>query len=206
MCCNYRVWGIMDKKIIKIFKNNPETCQQALDSTNTVLDRIDTISKKGLLNYSVLTSTSLLSYTGTTSRPGTLIGGLTHSITTTVDNSYIVYDLNMFYEVFYNVVFVLQRVVGGITTEIASGNPSSLAAYGFAGAKYDHNDQDSTGSQTIYKFLDTPNVLAGTTVTYQVRFYGSGAHILYLNRTVNATNSYAYEDGISTVILTEVGL
>lgn len=196
----------MNKKIIKSFKNNPDSCQQALADTNTVLNRIEDISKKGVLNYSRQTTNALVAYTGTTSRPGTLVSELTNSITTTVNNSYILYDLNIFYEVFYDVVFVLLRVANGVTTEIASGSPSGLAAYGFAGAKYDHNNQDSTGSQNIYKFLDTPNVAAGTLVTYQVRFYGSGAHVLYLNRTVNGTNSGAYEDGISTVILTEIGL
>jgi len=196
----------MDKKIIKTFKSNPDSCQQALASTNTVLSRIDSISKKGVLNFSRQTSVSLLSYTGTTSRPGTLIADLNNSITTTVNNSYILYDLNMFYEVHYDVVFVLLRIANGVTTEIASGNSSGLAAYGFAGAKYDHNNQDSTGSQTIYKFLDTPNVVAGTVVSYQVRFYGSAAHVFFLNRTVNGTNSGAYEDGISTVLLTEIGL
>jgi hypothetical protein len=206
MCSAYGVWRVMTKKIIKSFKNNPDSCQQALASTTSVLGRIDTISKKGLLNYVVRTSTSLLTYTGTTSRPGTLIADLSSTITTSVNNSYIVYDLNMFYEVFYDVVFVLLRTANGIVTEIASGNPSGAAAYGFAGAKYDHNNQDSTGSQTIYKFVDTPNVVAGTPITYQIRFYGSAAHVFHLNRTVNGTNSYAYEDGISTVILTEIGL
>jgi hypothetical protein len=194
----------MTKQVVKIFKNNPDVCQQALENTNTIIDRIEDVSKKGILSSVRNFQSSTFSYTGTTSRPGAVISALNTTLTTTVNNSAILYDLNMFYELHYDNVFVLQRLVGGFATEIASGNPSGLAAYGFAGSKYDRND-DSTGSQIIYKFLDRPNVVSGTPVTYRILFYGSSNWTMTLNRVLNATTTGPYERGSSSVILREIG-
>lgn len=197
----------MTKEIVKIIKSNPDEANLALQNTTSIIDRIEDISNKGILSTSKKFVSARSSYNGTTSPTGVNISALNTSIITTADNSYILYDLCMFYETNHDAVFVLKRIINGVTSEIASGNPSGLAAYGFAPSKYDWGDTSTTGSQIIYKYLDNPNVPAGTTVSYQIRFYGGNGGQLALNGVFNASiDSFYAERGSSSVILREIGL
>lgn len=184
----------MTRTLLKTFKEIPETTE-----VTPILEQ------KGLIQITQNFVPTPHAYGGTTSRPGTIIGALDSSITTTYDNTSILYELSMSCEVHHDNVFVLQRIVNGVTTEIGSGLPAGGSAYGFAVSFYDNN-QASTPERISFRYLDTPNVVAGSSILYRVRYYGAANHTLALNRTLSGTTNLAHERSSSVVLLTELGL
>jgi len=196
----------MAREAVNFIKETPDelaVVSNAIAQANLDLNRIQ---KKGLVNIVQRFVPASSSITGTTSRTGALVTPLTTSITTAVANSRVCYDLTLGFELLHDNVFFIQRVIGSTITEIGSHDAASAQsrAYGFVTPSYD-NDVASTLDQKGFKIFDTPNVPAGTVITYQIRFYGSAAHVLYLNRVAAANNAINYERCSSCVILTEYG-
>lgn len=143
-------------------------------------------------------------YAASTTRPGTEVTALATTITTTTTNSNIIYDLSLNGELHYDSVFILQRDIGGVITELGAPAPVGSRIYGIAPMIYDA-DVASTMGQVRIQFIDTPNVASGTVITYRLRFYSSAAsQLLYLNRTVADLDTFAsYERVSSNVRLQE---
>lgn len=197
----------MARELVKNIKETPDELAVVNNAVNQVNLDLNRIEKKGLLNIVQKFVPASSSITGTTGRTGALVTSLTTSITTTANNSKICYDLTLGFEMHHDNCFFIQRVIGGTITEIGSHNAVSAGArlYGFVTPTYD-NDVATTLDQKGFKIIDSPNVVAGTTITYQIRFYGTAAHILYLNRVASsAADDIAYERCSSCVVITEYG-
>ena len=64
-------------------------------------------------------------------------------------------------------------------------------------------DASSTADSVSYSYYDTPNTTSA--ITYAVAFnFSSNSGNLFLNRTVNDVDSFAYERGVSTIIVQEI--
>ena len=198
----------MDRTIVNVIKDVPtdevNDVNNQVDYYNTELDRIE---RKGLINIVRNLVTASSTFGGTTSKAGVIVTPLNTSIVTKANNSVICYDLTIGFEMHYDTVFFLERVIGASVTEIGSHNASLVGSrtYGFTSPTFD-NDVASTLDQKAFKFVDTPNVPEGTTITYRLKFYGSSTHTLFLNRTAANSNATNYELCSSCVILTEYGV
>jgi hypothetical protein len=195
----------MVRTLIKTIKDIPDAVtvvNNAVNSSNLELNRIE---KKGLLNIVQNFVPASSSFSGTTSRIGVVIIPLTTTIVTSANNSKICYDLTIGFEMHHDTSFFIQRIISGVITEIGSHDAASAGArgYGFITPSFDA-DVNSTLDQKGFKFIDQPNVLAGTTITYQIRFYGNN-HAMYLNRVAGASNAINFERCSSCVLLTEYG-
>jgi len=194
----------MSRLIVNSIKSEPDSISQALDNLSLANPLIANLDENRYTNIVQNFVNFPDAFPGTTSRVGTEITHLRTTITTRTNNSKILYNLFLCCEVHWDTVFFIQRIIGGVTTEIGSGNPAGSSLYGFSAAHHDA-DNDSTLSQVTNKFLDQPNVPAGTSITYVLRFYATSAtYTLGLNRTLNAANSFNYERGSSVVILEEL--
>lgn len=205
----------MARELIKRIKDISDT----VITTNSIIsegtEQFNIVSKKGLLNVvqnfvpgSALITGSSLTNANRSSAPE--ITQLRTSITTSANNSKIMYDLILRGESNQDVVFYIQRVVGVTVTEIGSSDASSAGSrpYGFASQRYD-NEFTNTSSSLIFKFFDSPNVPSGTLVQYRVRFYnysGIAPHSFALNGTLGTTDGVTFERVSSTLILSEYGI
>jgi hypothetical protein len=194
----------MSRVAVNSIKAIPDSLAQAsqnLDIIDPTVNTLDFIRYRNIVQNFVNTPHV---YTGVNNRgSAVIINELTTSITTQRDNCKIMYNLFMSVETSHDQMFFLERVIGAGVVELGSGNPDGARAYGFSSGHYDNNIA-STMSQIYHKFLDQPNVPAGTTITYRVRFYSGVVHNLWLNRTTSDTNNNSHERGSSTVILEEV--
>jgi hypothetical protein len=193
----------MSRLLVNVLKSVPDSLNQAIDNLSIINPLVTNLDGARYTNIVQNFVNLPYSFTGTTSRVGTEITPLNTTITTRTNNSKIFYNLFICYEMQENNVFFLQRIINGVVTEIGSGDASSLRGYGFTSATYDNN-VDSTPAQSYLKFLDEPNVAAGTEINYVLRFYGNANHVLYLNRVANNADSFNYERGSSVVVLEEI--
>lgn len=194
----------MSKQIVKVISDNPASAQECLDNSNVFLSSVNSELRKGLLSISQNIVRGSYTYAGTSSRTGTIIAILTTSITTTVNQSRILINLNINADTDINNIFFLERVVGATVTEIGSGTVNGVRRNGFATAPYDQ-DTSSTPDQIPFIFFDTPNQIAGTNVSYRIKFYGN-TQTLFLNRSLTDSDVPAHERTSSYMILTEVGI
>lgn len=186
----------MPKELVKRVYHSPPYSQDELPNLNLGRGVGNVVQNFVPNNYN---------YNGSNTRPGVEISALRTNITTTVDNSRILWRLYMVFEVHQDNVFVLQRVANGVTTEIGSGNPAGSSAYGFAVAPYSHGgNNNSTPNFLDCVFLDEPNLPEGTNISYRIRRYGNNTGTFFLNRSANGRLDPAYERGSSSVILTEI--
>lgn len=149
-------------------------------------------------------TTSALSYTTTTIRPGVNIADLNTSITPRSNTSKILVTFRLSCSVDNanaRNVYVLMRNVGGSDTEVLTGNSVGTRPYGIAAQGYNGNAFTVTINDTIVA-VDNPATTAP--VTYKLYVYNtSAADIFYLNRTSNDSNDATGERTSSSCILQE---
>ena len=102
--------------------------------------------------------------------------------------------VSLFYEAHHDSVFKLTR--NGTQLSIPS-SPGSRRA-GIMSSAYDQNQSSTPAFQTLI-YLDSPN--STDLLTYRLLHEGQA---LALNRTISNTNSAAYEQGTSRMILMEI--
>ena len=97
----------------------------------------------------------------------------------------------------YGVLFKLVRD----TTDIALGNTDGARTRcSFTGGYSGGRNCPSNG----VKFLDSPTIVAGTPINYQVQCYLEGATDIYVNRTNTNTDADEIPRPISSITVTEV--
>ena len=69
---------------------------------------------------------------------------------------------------------------------------------------YFNSDLNSTPDVVNYMYYDTPNTTSAITYAVSFNHSNSGA-VVYLNRTVNDSDSTGYERGISILVAQEIG-
>ena len=148
-------------------------------------------------------------YTGKTTYPiatagqaGTYVDVLDTTITPSASSSRIRIDFDISYEVGWDTVWRLFRVIGGVTTEVIRNDDPNYWA-GFAVNMYDNNNS-TTGVTNHFGYLDSPNTVAPVTYRIMIQSGGAGATTLFLNRVVASAGQANYENGVSQCILTEV--
>lgn len=154
----------------------------------TVYRRVDTKS-----TWSFTTATT----------PGTRITDLDTTITPRFSNSRILINFSITYEVHWDTVFKLFRIVSGVPTEIGTNTTDSNYWSGIWVNSYDNNN-DSTARTESFFFIDEPNTLLPVTYSLMIQSAGVGASFLSLNRTIASLGQASYEVGISQVILQEL--
>ena len=137
---------------------------------------------------------------------------LTASITPTYATSKILVSSTIFSELTYAPYYQRFRysraISGGSTTNITAptdGSRSSVMGTGVEGwAGGGDSNRGSTPTQTSFtNYLDSPNTTSAVTYTLQAAA-ASGTLTMYINRSAGATDSAAYENGLSWITLMEV--
>ena len=97
----------------------------------------------------------------------------------------------------HNIGFVLQRVIGGTTTSINTGNAvnNRLGISFMMPVGYHGDDQSTTASTSVMPpYLDSPSQSASTAITYKIGVVGLGTTgNFYFGRTVSDTNNNTNE-------------
>jgi len=146
--------------------------------------------------------TDVVVYTTATVRGSAVeITQLTTSITPQTATSKVLVQFNISCEVPVRTAFILERVVGGVTTELGVPTTPGSRIYGI---KVQPWDSDNTFSQSIIpiSFVDSPASTAA--VTYRVKVYSNGAYTFALNRSIDDVNTTNGTRATSQVILQEI--
>jgi hypothetical protein len=137
---------------------------------------------------------------------------LTANITPTYATSKILVSSTIFSELTYAPYYQRFRysraISGGSTTNITAptdGSRSSMMGTGVEGwAGGGDSNRGSTPTQTSFtNYLDSPNTTSEVTYTLQAAA-AQGTLTMYINRSAGATDSAAYENGLSWITLMEV--
>ena len=129
------------------------------------------------------------------------IAELTTSITPQSATSKVLVQFNISCEVPVRTAFILERVIGGSSTELGIPTSAGSRIYGIKTIPW---DGDNTFSQSIVpiSFVDSPGTTSA--VSYRVKVYSNGAYTFALNRTITDTDSTNYTRATSQVILQEI--
>ena len=98
----------------------------------------------------------------------------------------------------HNIGFVLQRVIGGSTSDInvgSTGGSNRLGVTFMQNQGYYNEDNATTSSSSVMSpYLDSPNQSASTAITYKIGIVGLGTTgNCYFGRTVSDTNNNTNE-------------
>ena len=134
--------------------------------------------------------------------------GMTLSITPSASSSKILVSFTVFGDFSGNAsdhYFRIKRAIsGGSTTYITAADQGNRTGTLFIGAM---GNSESSGDRpticTMSDYLDTPSTTSA--VTYTIQHTSHGASSFYLNRSSDTDNQDAREDGISWIVLKEVG-
>ena len=104
-----------------------------------------------------------------------------------------------------NHYFRIKRAIsGGSTSYITAADQGNRTGTLFIGAM---GNSESSGDRptisTMSDYLDSPSTTSA--VTYTIQHTSHGASSMYLNRSSDTDNQDAREDGISWIVLKEVG-
>jgi hypothetical protein len=132
-----------------------------------------------------------------------VLSALNTDITPQATSSKILVQFNFSCEVNYMTAFILERVDGAVVTPLGvPASPGTYRTYGTKVMPFDAEDDNSTQSNIVISFLDSPS--STSTLTYRVRAYGLGNYVLGLNRTIGDVDQYGYTRATSQVILQEI--
>ena len=99
---------------------------------------------------------------------------------------------------------IKRAISGGSTTFITAADQGNRTGTLFIGAM---GNSESSGDRptisTMSDYLDSPSTTSA--VTYTIQHTSHGASSMYLNRSSDTDNQDAREDGISWIVLKEVG-
>lgn len=148
-------------------------------------------------------TTTPLTYNTTTTRPGTNVVDLNTTITPRSTNSKILVTFRLSCHESTNFarnVYIVQRLVNGVETEVLTGQSQGNRPYGIAAVGYD-NASSTTINDTIV-VVDSPSTTAAC--TYKLYVYNANtADVFYLNRTDDDVNDSLHERTSSSCILQE---
>jgi len=104
-----------------------------------------------------------------------------------------------------NHYFRIKRAIsGGSTSYITAADQGNRTGTLFIGAM---GNSESSGDRptisTMSDYLDSPSTTSA--VTYTIQHTSHGAYTFYLNRSSDTDNADSREDGISWIVLKEVG-
>ena len=134
--------------------------------------------------------------------------GMTLSITPSASSSKILVSFTVFGDFSGNAsdhYFRIKRAIsGGSTSYITAADQGNRTGTLFIGAM---GNSESSGDRpticTMSDYLDTPSTTSA--VTYTIQHTSHGASSFYLNRSSDTDNQDAREDGLSWIVLKEVG-
>ena len=99
---------------------------------------------------------------------------------------------------------VKRAISGGSTSYITAADQGNRVGTLFIGSMGLSDSAGSTPTQiTMSDYLDSPSTTSA--VTYTIQHTSHGASSMYLNRSSDTDNQDAREDGISWIVLKEVG-
>ena len=99
---------------------------------------------------------------------------------------------------------VSRAISGGSTSYITAADQGNRVGTLFIGSMGLSDSAGSTPTQiTMSDYLDSPSTTSA--VTYTIQHTSHGASSMYLNRSSDTDNQDAREDGISWIVLKEVG-
>ena len=134
--------------------------------------------------------------------------GMTLSITPSANSSKILVSFTIFGDFSGNAsdhyLRIKRAISGGSTTYITAADQGNRIGTLFIGAM---GNQESSGDRptisTMSDYLDSPSTTSA--VTYTLQHTSHGASSMYLNRSEDTVDQDAREDGISWIVLKEVG-
>ena len=134
--------------------------------------------------------------------------GMTLSITPSSSSNKILVSFTVFGDFSGNAsdhYFRIKRAIsGGSTSYITAADQGNRTGTLFIGAM---GNSESSGDRptisTMSDYLDSPSTTSA--VTYTIQHTSHGASSFYLNRSSDTDNQDAREDGISWIVLKEVG-
>ena len=99
---------------------------------------------------------------------------------------------------------IKRAISGGSTSYITAADQGDRTGTLFIGAMgNDESAGDRPTISTMSDYLDSPSTTSA--VTYTIQHTSHGASSMYLNRSSDTDNQDAREDGISWIVLKEVG-
>ena len=99
---------------------------------------------------------------------------------------------------------IKRAISGGSTSYITAADQGNRVGTLFIGSMGLSDSAGSTPTQiTMSDYLDSPSTTSA--VTYTIQHTSHGASSMYLNRSSDTDNQDAREDGISWIVLKEVG-
>ena len=128
------------------------------------------------------------------------------AITPTSASSKILVTVNLFYEWSgagneHELLFLLYR---GATRLGAPRQGNRRGGISPVTISYTENDYNSTPASAHFQYYDTPNSTSALTYTVAFNTSVSGSDYVRLNASVGATNSIAFEDGMSIITVQEI--
>jgi hypothetical protein len=134
--------------------------------------------------------------------------GMTLSITPSATSSKILVSFTVFGDFSGNAsshYFRIKRAIsGGSTTFITAADQGNRTGTLFIGAMGNSEDAgDRPTICTMSDYLDSPSTTSA--ITYTIQHTSHGASSFFLNRSSDTDNQDAREDGISWIVLKEVG-
>ena len=134
--------------------------------------------------------------------------GMTLSITPSATSSKILVSFTIFSDfngdASNHYLRIKRAISGGSTTYITAADQGNRTGTLFIGAM---GNSESSGDRptisTMSDYLDSPSTTSA--ITYTIQHTSHGASSFYLNRSSDTDNQDAREDGISWIVLKEVG-
>ena len=128
------------------------------------------------------------------------------AITPTSASSKILVTVNLFYEWSgsgneHELLFLLYR---GATRLGAPRQGNRRGGISPVTISYTENDYNSTPASAHFQYYDTPNSTSALTYTVAFNCSVTGSDYVRLNASVGATNSIAFEDGMSIITVQEI--
>ena len=128
------------------------------------------------------------------------------AITPTSASSKILVNVNLFYEWSgagneHELLFLLYR---GATRLGAPRQGNRRGGISPVTISYTENDYSSTPASVHFQYYDTPNSTSALTYTVAFNCSVTGSDYVRLNTSVVATNSIAFEDGMSIITVQEI--
>lgn len=131
------------------------------------------------------------------------VSGLSVNITPKFNNSKIRVDVRWFGEVSsaWDVTFGVTR--NGTAINLPTQQSSRYGCLGMPNQSYVQDDNDSTPESSNFFTIDSPNTTSAITYAMVVRAYTSDSRAFWTGRVFNGTSTGSYEQGSTSITVTE---
>jgi hypothetical protein len=135
---------------------------------------------------------------------GSIITDLNTTITPKFNNSKILVNFSLSYEVVHDTIFRLFRTTSsGGTVEIGRNTTDANYWSGIWLPGYDA-DNSTTPRTNTFMYIDTPSTVEPVTYQLMIQSAGTAASTFFLNRSISSTGAASNEVAISQIILQEL--